>query len=89
MGGFYAENVANLREHMKEEMGKGKTSWKRSQRESGWDGTYGKKKKKIREVESQDNTKNTNRRRKNRKKTHLAYESEIRRTNGAATLAYL
>lgn len=32
----------------------------------------------------------TNRRRKPRKKrTHLAYESEIRRTNGTATLAYL
>lgn len=38
-GGFYAENVTNLREHMKEEMDKGKTSWKRRQRESGWDGT--------------------------------------------------
>lgn len=54
------------------------------------DGTEHKvKKNQRREVESQDNTKNTNRRRKNRKKTHLAYESEIRRTNGAATLAYL
>lgn len=32
----------------------------------------------------------TNRRRRQRKKgTHLAYESEIRRTNGTATLAYL
>lgn len=33
--------------------------------------------------------KRKNRRRRHRKKTHLAYESKIRKRNGAATLAYL
>lgn len=49
-----------------------------------------KKKKQRREGKrSRITRQRTDRRRRQRKKTHLAYESEIRRTNGAATLAYL